>query len=126
VRSRPVGTGELLYNATATLKRSNGAVAASLAPLYASRALVPAYSWLDASAPAAPTLAVSGRTVQLTPAAADVRWWSVRVLAGGTWTTRILFGDQRSLTLDSAAQRVIVNAVDQAGNVSPDVSWRAP
>ncbi|HSQ32933.1 MAG TPA: family 10 glycosylhydrolase [Gemmatimonadaceae bacterium] len=127
VRSRTAGTGELLYNASATLKRSNGAVAASLAPLYASRALVPAYSWLDTSAPGAPTLTVSGRTVQLTPAATgDVRWWAVRVLAGGTWTTRILFGDQRSLTLDANPQRVIVNAVDQAGNASPDVSWRAP
>lgn len=126
VRSRPAGTGELLYNATATLKRSNGAVAASLAPLYASRALAPAYPWLDTSAPAAPTLAVSGRTVQLTPASAgDVRWWAVRVLAGGTWATRILFGGQRSLTLDADPQRVIVNAVDTAGNASPDVSWRA-
>jgi len=127
VRSRPAGTGELLYNATATLKRSNGAVAGSLAPLYSSRALVPPYSWLDASAPAAPTVAVSGRTVQLTPATAgDTRWWAVRVFSGGTWTTRILFGDQHSLTLDVAPQRVIVNAVDQAGNASPDVSWRAP
>ncbi len=127
VRTRPAGTGELLYNATATLKRSNGAVAASVAPLYASRALAPAYPWLDSSAPAAPTLTVSGRTVQLTPATADdVRWWAIRALAGGTWTTRIFFGAQRSLSLDAAPQRVILNAVDQAGNASPDVSWRAP
>lgn len=127
VRSRATGTGELLYNATATLRRSNGAVAASVAPLYASRALVPAYPWLDALAPATPALTVSGRTVQFTPAVSnEPRWWAVRVLAGGTWTTRILFGDQRSLTLDADPQRVILNAVDQAGNASADVSWRAP
>ena len=127
VRARATGTGELLYNATAALKRSNGAVAASMAPLYAARALVPAYSWLGASPPATPALSVSGRTVQFTPAASsEPRWWAIRVLAGGTWTTRVLFGDQRSLTLDADPQRVILNAVDQAGNASADASWRLP
>ena len=127
VRSRPAGTGELLYNATATLKRSNGAVAASVAPLYASRALVPAYSWLGASPPATPALSVSGRVVQFTPAtSSEPRWWAIRVLASGTWTTRILFADQRSLTLDADPRRVILNAVDQAGNASADVSWPVP
>lgn len=127
VRARPAASGEILYNATATLKRSTGEVASSVAPLYTPRALVPAYTWLDASPPAVPVLTVSGRTVRFTPAASgDVRWWAVRALAGGAWTTRILFGDQRSLILSADPQRVIVNAVDGAGNVSPDASWRAP
>ena len=127
VRTRPAGTGELLYNATATLKRSNGAVASSIAPLYAMRAVVPPLTWLDSTPPAAPALTVSGRTVQFTPAnPADVRWWAVRVLAGGTWTTHVLFGDKRSLTIGADPQRVIVNAVDQAGNASAEASWRVP
>ena len=126
VRARPTAMGQLLYNATATLRRSNGAVAASVAPLYAQRALVPAYTWLDASPPNAPTLVVSGRTVQLTPSPGDVRWWAIRVRAGGTWSTRVVFGDQRSVTLAADPERVIVNAVDQAGNASADVSWARP
>ena len=125
VRARPAGTGELLYNATATLKRSNGAVASTIAPVYAQPAIVPPFSWLDASVPAAPAVTVAGRVVQFAPGAGSApRWWVVRALAGGSWTTRVLFGDQRSLTLSADPQRVMVNAVNQAGNVSADAERR--
>lgn len=126
VRARPAAMGEMLYNATATLRRSNGAVSSSIASLYGQRALVPAYGWLDESPPAAPTIAVSGRTVQITPASDDVRWWALRVLAAGKWTTRVVFGDQRSVNLGTDPARVIVNAVDRAGNASGDASWARP
>jgi uncharacterized lipoprotein YddW (UPF0748 family) len=117
-RTRPAGTGHMLYNATSTLKRATP-VASSVAPLYATRALVPASPWLDASPPATPTIAVNGRTVQLTPGEGEpVRWWLIRWRTTSGWTTRVLFGDQRSFTFDATPDRVIVEAVDAAGNLS--------
>jgi hypothetical protein len=43
---------------------------------------------------------------------------------GGLWSTRLLFGDQRSLPLAGEPERVLVNAIDRAGNASGDVEWR--
>ncbi len=123
-RTRAGGTGHLLYNTTSTLKKNNGGVAASLSPLYADRALVPATPWLDSSAPATPTVSVTSRTVQMTPGSGEpTRWWVVRSRAGGVWSTRIVFGDQRSVTLDQPADRVLITAVDQAGNTSGTAAW---
>jgi uncharacterized lipoprotein YddW (UPF0748 family) len=124
-RARPAGTGHILYNTTYTLKRNGGAIAAGLAPLYESRAIVPASPWLDGAAPPTPSLAVAGRTVTITPATGEpVRWWLVRSRVGGLWSTRLLFGDQRSLPLAGEPERVLVNAIDRAGNASGDVEWR--
>jgi hypothetical protein len=126
-RSRAGGTGHLLYNTTWTLKKSGGATAASLAPLYASPALVPAFPWLDAVAPPAPILTVSGNAVQITPGAGETaRWWAVRAHLSGGWITRVIFGTSRSLLLASAPDRVVLNAVDQVGNLSADVTWTKP
>ena len=126
-RTRAGGTGHMLYNTTTTLKSSGGAVVSSLATLYANRALVPAMPWLDATPPPTPTVLVSSRTVSLLPAAGEQpRWWVVRSSTKGVWTTRILFGAQRSLTLSADPDRVLLNAVDQAGNTSTAANWQAP
>lgn len=123
-RTRTLGTGHILYNATATLKRAAGPVANSVAPLYAGRAVVPAMPWLDAAPPGTPSIAVNGRSVRISPAAGEAaRWWYVRWRSGSGWTTRVIFGDQRSLTLEPAPNRVMVNAVDRAGNVSSAATW---
>jgi hypothetical protein len=124
-RARPAGTGHILYNTTSTLKRNGGAVAASIAPLYESRALVPASPWLDGQAPPVPALTVSGQTVAIAPAAGEpARWWLVRARVGGLWSSRVLFGEQRSVTLAGAPERVLVNAIDRAGNASVEAEWR--
>ena len=126
-RLRPAGTGHILYNTTTTLKKSNGAVASSLAPLYATPALVPSYPWLGAVAPPTPFVGVSGRTVQMTPAPGEAaRWWVVRSRSAGIWKTRVLFGEQRTMTLDADPDRVLLNAVDAAGNTSRVASWARP
>jgi uncharacterized lipoprotein YddW (UPF0748 family) len=124
-RTRPAGTGHILFNTTSTLRRTTGPVVTSIAPLYATRALIPAVPWLDASPPpGAPSLTVTGASVQITPGAGKVaRWWVVRWRTSSGWTTRVLFGVQRSLTLGGAPERVLVNAVDQAGNLSAVASW---
>jgi uncharacterized lipoprotein YddW (UPF0748 family) len=126
-RARPAGTGHILYNTNSTLKKSGGALATSLAPLYASRALVPASPWLDATPPSTPAVSVNGRTVTMTPGAGELpRWWVVRARSNGAWTTRVLFGTLRSATLDLTADRVLLTAVDQAGNPSGSAFWPAP
>ena len=126
-RNRAAASGHLLYNTTTTLKRAGGAVVASVAPLYARRALMPATPWLDAVAPEAPTIAVNGRRVQITPASnGSARWWLLRVRSGDGWTTRTVFGDALLVTLDADPERVLVNAVDRAGNASPAADWRRP
>ena len=126
-RTRAAGSGHILYNTTTTLKKSSGAVAASLSTLYAARALVPAVPWLDSTPPPTPLVSVSGRTVQMTPGAGDQpRWWVVRSRASTNWTTRVLFGDLRTLTLALDVNMVLLTAVDQAGNIGGSASWKAP
>ena len=127
-RTRPAGTGHILYNTTWTLKRNGGALATALqSELYGQAALVPASPWLDAAAPGTPSLALSGGSLQITPAAGEAaRWWAVRQRASGTWTARVLFGDARTLTVDAGTDRVLVQAVDQAGNASRTAAWQRP
>jgi uncharacterized lipoprotein YddW (UPF0748 family) len=125
-RTRAGGTGHILFNTTSTLERATaGPVAATLAPLYAQRALVPASVWLDSIAPAAPTIVVSGRTVQITPGTGESpRWWYVRMHSQSGWKTVVVFAMQRSVALDADPDWVIVNAVDQAGNTSAVAEWK--
>jgi uncharacterized lipoprotein YddW (UPF0748 family) len=127
-RQRSGGTGTLLYNTNSTLKRGNGALAAALAAdLFKSAALVPASPWLDAAAPAPPTLLFSAGSLEIAPGAGEAaRWWAVRMRVSGSWLTRVQFGTQRTLLVDAGVDRVIVQAVDQAGNVSTSVQWRRP
>ena len=126
-RARAAGTGYLLYNANTTLKRFDGAVAASLATLHADGALAPAARWLDAVAPPGPAVSVAARVVSMSPGSGEaVRWWVLRSRSSGIWTTRVLFGDARTFTLTSAAERVLLNAVDQAGNLSTAAEWKTP
>ncbi len=126
-RARPGATGEILYNTGSTLTKNGGAVAASIAPLYATFAIPAKSPWLDSSAPPAPVITVTGATVNITPAAGEsARWWLVRARRAGAWSSRLIFADQHSVTLTGAPERVIVNAVDRAGNTSADVRWSAP
>ena len=129
LRGRPGAAGHIMFNTTTTLKRDNG-VLKTLEPLYTARALLPVASWLDNVPPGAPAIAVDGRTVQITPAAGETpRWWFVRAFETGglfrraQWTTRTVFASTRTVTFDSDVRRVLVNAVDQAGNTSPVVEW---
>ena len=125
-RARSGGSGHLLYNTTWTLTRNAGAVAGSLGDLYRMRALPPAYPWLDASPPTAPTITVTGSLLSITqPGEAPARWWVVRSRSASGWTTRVVFGSERTMALPAGTTRAIVNAVDSAGNVSADVDWRA-
>ena len=95
--------------------------------LYKSPALVPASTWLDNTPPGAPTVTVSAAKVDISPASGEAaRWWVVRLRSPTAWKTNVLFADQRSLAIDSGVDRVLVQAVDQAGNLSGTAEWRKP
>lgn len=127
VRSRAAPPGHIMFNGTTTLKRPQ--FTATMAPLFASHAIPPRYSWLDSLPPAAPTIAVNGRTLIITPAGETPRWWRVSARTDGGFfgraraTTRLVFGTTSSVTLDFAPQRVTVHAIDAAGNASDRVEW---
>jgi len=125
-RTRRAGTGHFLYNTTWTLRRND--LANLLAgDLYREAALVPASPWLDGAAPPAPSLAGSAGSVRITPAAGEpARWWAVRTRAAGVWKARVHFATQLSVSTDGGADRVLVQAVDQAGNLSQAAEWRRP
>ena len=122
-RQRSGGTGHLLYNTTSTLTKGGGALAATLASsVYQQRAIPPAYPWLDSSPPPAPAVSLAAGAVAITPPAGEAaRWFVVRSQASGEWTTRVIFGTERTLSLGSGVVRVIVNGVDASGNLSAPV-----
>jgi uncharacterized lipoprotein YddW (UPF0748 family) len=123
-------SGMVFFNATGTLSKANGEFAAMLArDFFMDAALPPAASWLGSAAPAPPAIAVTnGATLTITPASGTVRWWVVRYRAGDRWTTRIIFGDQRTIALTAAngtpVDWVVVNAASATGALSEDAVWR--
>jgi len=125
-RSRPAGSGHLLYNTTWTLKQNGSALATALtADVYKTPALVPAMPWLDAAPPGAPLISVASGTMQIVPASGEgARWWVLRMHSSTTWTTRVIFGTERSVPVDAAVDRMLIQAVDQAGNLSGLAEWR--
>jgi len=129
IRQRSAPPGHIMYNGTTTLKRPQ--FTATIAPLFATRAIPPAYPWLGSGTPAPPTIGVSGRTVSFS-AAETPRWWAVNARTDGGMfgrsrsLARLVFGTSSAVTLEFEPQHVTVNAVDGAGNMSADATWRRP
>ena len=101
-------------------------MAASLASaLYRDRAIPPASPWLDTGAPPAPSIALASTTLTITPAAGEAaRWWIVRSRSATDCQTKVVFGSERSIALPAGTTRVVVNALDAAGNTSPAAERR--
>ncbi len=126
-RRGSAGGGYILYNAGSTLRKSNGLIASSLLSYQSVQALVPASPWLDAAAPSAPLLNVVGREIRFVTGSSEVpRWWVLRSRTFAVWSTQIFFGDVRTSVLAQGTDRVLLNAVDQTGNVSEAARWIAP
>jgi uncharacterized lipoprotein YddW (UPF0748 family) len=125
-RLRSQGDGHLLYNTSWTLTRNGGALATILAnDLYRTKALIPASPWLDGTPPPSPSIAFAGNTLTITPGSGEAaRWWAIRQRAAAAWSTRIVFGTERTIPVDAGVNRVLIQAVDQAGNVSAAVELR--
>ena len=125
--------GLVFYNTTSTLARGGGEIASMLRrDFFTDAALPPAAAWLGGSVPAPPTITVggatsSGTTVTLASSAPAPRWWILRYRAGSVWTTRLLFGAERTITLSSpsgSVDWVVANAVNAQGATSGDAVWK--
>ena len=119
-------TGNVHFSMTVFMQDPDNLDERLLHEAYADRALVPPSPWLDDRAPARPTIALrpdspGGRTtLELYPAATDDLWlWTVQVRSASGWTTSILPGAERRLSLPARPLDVRVMAVDRVGNSSP-------
>jgi uncharacterized lipoprotein YddW (UPF0748 family) len=128
VRSRPGGTGHLLYNTTWTLRQHGGALASALAAdLYRHVAVPPATPWLGATVPSLPAVSVSGSVLRFDAAAgAPPRWWVVRSRHPDGWRTRVLSGTQATASIEAGADRVLVHAASTTMVLSAAAEWRRP
>jgi uncharacterized lipoprotein YddW (UPF0748 family) len=128
-------SGSILYNTTSVRLNRGGLSDALSLSGYPGIGLVPAYTWLDATAPAAPTLLVavqgSAMRAQWTPGGGEAaRWWLVQWRTSPGWNGRLVWGADRSIDLPftGAADRadvVVVAALDAAMNISSTATWRA-
>lgn len=132
VRQQSVQTGgasgTILYNASSVRSDRGGFATALGGGLYLQRALPPATTWLDATAPAAPTITASASGGQLrvnVTGDADAYWWLVRWRSAGVWSQRVVPAGLRSLSIAATAvEGVAVAAVDRVGNASADAVWQ--
>lgn len=114
--------GTILYNGSSVRTNRGGFVSTLQSDLYSTRALPPATTWLDATAPATPVFTASeslgALNVVMTPNA-DAYWWLVRWRAAGVWYQRLVPGTQTTVSITTAdVDGVVVNAVDRVGNLS--------
>ena len=99
LRDARVGTTEVVGHVhfrLAALFADGDRLANTLSGLYAERAMVPAFPWLGADAPAAPQVTIvpgDGAAASFTIAAGDsipVRWWLIQTRGrNGVWTTAL-------------------------------------
>ncbi len=126
IRDARTGTAEApghVHFRLSALLADNERVARSLADEYAQRALVPAFTWLGASPPPAPSLATTSSTAGVSMISGDgiaPRWWLIQVRgAGGAWSTRIQPGDATQLAVESmpasSPDEIAVTAVSATG-----------
>ncbi len=125
---QPVSAGHIHWNARSLLRTAELQAALRRGP-YAEPALVPAFRWLDNSAPAQPRVtAVAG------DASVKLRWeatggeklsaWVVQSRRGGKWFTDLLPRNSRERIMDgSLPEAIAISAVDRAGNLSPPAAF---
>jgi uncharacterized lipoprotein YddW (UPF0748 family) len=127
---QPVSAGHIHWNLKSLL-RSSELQSELERGLYAQPALVPACPWLGSTSPAKPRLSVSGEG----PASVRAAWeaggeerpslWVLQYQLKGSWETKILSGEKRSLVLPYTIPEVLaMSAVDRVGKVSLPVALK--
>ena len=121
-------SGSILYNASSVRTDRGGFRSTLVENHYASAAIPPATTWLDATAPVTPDLTVTRAAGEVRLRLAgdgDAYWWYVRWRDGGRWHARLTRASQSLVTVTgSNIDGVAVAAVDRVGNASPDAVWR--
>jgi uncharacterized lipoprotein YddW (UPF0748 family) len=133
VREKLPEPGEVLYNTKSSLYRLEGRIGESVKGVYADRALVPSYPWLDSVPPPAPSIMVNGRRVSAS--SPDARWWFIQAHVPAHWTWRgrrpaawvtHLVRSIEADRFDASPDRVLLRSIDAAGNMSAVSEWRKP
>jgi uncharacterized lipoprotein YddW (UPF0748 family) len=124
-RKLPTPPGQIHWSESA-LMRNASLQNALTRDAYRQPALVPRYTWLDATAPprpAASLLVTDGLTVATWSASSQEKpWlWVVQTRQFGDWKIQILPGDRKTLALNLKPELVAVTAVDRCGNASSPV-----
>jgi uncharacterized lipoprotein YddW (UPF0748 family) len=138
-RAQPGATGNIFFSMKVLQANRQGVADSLRSGVYAQPALVPATPWLSRAKPAKPIVTMradtvaGGMTLVFRPGVStDKVWlWGVRTRNGDTWTTAVLPGAQRSLTLTRAdslpvPDEILVTAVSRTGNESVAAVARRP
>jgi uncharacterized lipoprotein YddW (UPF0748 family) len=132
-RAQNGATGNVYFSMRSLLYGRDGLPEKMAAGPYATRALVPASTWLDSVPPAAPVVragrdaGTGASTFTLQPQGTEPTWlWVIRAHTGSDWSTEVAPGLQRFFMLPRAPggtepDAVSVSAVDRSGNESPAV-----
>lgn len=139
-RESATGTGNIHFSMSSFVKDPDSLVERLIDGPYAAPAIVPASPWLSAVSPLPPVvdLSMNGPAATLTIAAGpvpeianlepnrktlNVRWWTIRALVDGAWQLALVDARQREVMLPAStngyrAERILVTAIDRAGNES--------
>ena len=126
IRDARVGSADApghVHFRLSALLADNERVAHSLATTYSEHAIVPAFTWLGASAPAAPSIATTSSTTTFTMIPGDAarpRWWLIQARsAGGAWTMKLQPGTVAQIAIDSigvvSPNEIAVSAISATG-----------
>ena len=140
-RDQGSATGNVHFSMEAFLSNRDSVCTALRRTVYAASALVPASPWMMPAAPAEPVIDVKrsadgdALTIIALPVRTPVvvRWWLVQIRSQTGWDTRVLDGSARSVSLSlgskpawATADRIVVTAIDRAGNAGAPSALRLP
>ena len=128
-RAQAGATGNVFFSMRSFMFGRDNLPEKLVAGPYGEKALVPASPWLDSVPPLAPIVRVGrdastgANTVSLQPQGAEPVWlWVLRTRVGTDWTTDVIPGLQRFVTIPrpviGAPDELAVSAVDRSGNES--------
>jgi hypothetical protein len=122
-RADKTATGNVHYSAHVLFQNLGGLADQLTARVYGEPALIPEMPWLQGTAPDAPGvhLITDGPLRVMAcfgdPSKTAPRWWVLRVKRQDAWTTRILPGAVREMSLGAlaATDSVALSGVDRTG-----------
>lgn len=117
-RGRPGATGNVHFSMRAFLLNPDSLVEKVRDEAYREPALVPASPWLGGGRPGRPRVTLSGSELAMEPSGGPApMWWVVQARRGAAWSTEVVPGWRRSLTLsgEGAPEEVRVSGVSRVG-----------
>jgi hypothetical protein len=118
--------GHVHFSMKALMQPADGLTETLAKRTYASKALVPACSWLEERAPRTPEATVSvrdgRRVLRLEPSGKGISLWGIWTLDPNGWLFEVIPSRERSIPLQTGITKVVVTAVDRVGTESRRVT----